>query len=117
MRRSFVGLGAADQRAEVQFRQGVAVDPVVTDGERVAEAYGADDREVHVEEPVDQVTLHHEPGVRRTALLAVLEALLQVLGEHVPLGELPDAPGVQPLLLDEVPLVGVEQRGGDLAAV
>ena len=32
-------------------------------------------------------------------------------------GEVPDAPGVEALLLDDVPLVGVEQGGGDLAAV
>ena len=112
-----VGLGGADQRAEVQLGQRVAGGPVVADGERVAEPDRADHRQVHVEELVDQVALHDEPRVRGAALLAVLEALLEVRGEQVPLGEVPDAPGVEALLLDEVPLVGVEQRGGDLAAV
>src|SRR5438067_7665096 len=87
------------------------------DGERVAEPDRLDHRQVHVEELVDQVTLHHEARVRGAPLLAVLEALADVPGQQVPLGELPDAPRVEPLLLDHVALVGVEQRGGDLATV
>ena len=86
-------------------------------GQRVSEPDGPDHRQVHVEELVDQLALHDEARVRGAALLAVLEALADVGGERVPLGEVPDAPGVEALLLDHVPLVGVEQRGGDLAAV
>ena len=46
------------------------------------------------------------PRVGGAALLGVLEALAQVLGEQLPLGEVPDAPGVEALLLEEVPTAG-----------
>ena len=110
----FVGLAGADERAEVQLRQGALLSG---HGQRVSELDGADDRQVHVQEGVDQLTLHDEPRVRRAALLAVLEALADVGGQRVPLGVLPDAPRVEALLLDHVALVGVEQGGGHLAAV
>src|SRR5258705_6256922 len=108
------GFGCADEWAEVQFGQWT-----VRSGhsERVSESDGLHHRQVHVEEGVDQIPLYDKARVRRAPLLAVLEALTDVCGERVPLGEIPDAPSVQALLLDHVALVGVEEGRSNLATV
>ncbi len=87
------------------------------DGQRVAEADGPDHRQVGLEERREQPALDHVAGVGGAPLLGVLEALAQVLGQEMPLGEVPDAPGVQALLLEHVPASGVGQGHGGPPAV
>jgi hypothetical protein len=87
----------------------------VLDGERVAEAQALHDRQVHLQEVRHERALHDVARVGGAALLGVLEALGEVGGQLVPLREVPDAPGVQALLLEEVPLAGVGQRRRGLA--
>ena len=95
------GLARADHRAEVQLGQ-----RVVRARRRPAGGRSAGRRSTGryvVEERGEQPALHDEARVGGAALLGVLEALAEVLGEQRPLGEVPDAPGVEALLLEEVP--------------
>jgi hypothetical protein len=63
------------------------------DGERVAEAQVVQHRQVGLQERGEQPPLHDEARVGGAALLGVLEALADVLGEQRPLSEVPHAPG------------------------
>ena len=101
------GLGGVDDRAEVQVRERLVG---LGDGQRMAEADRLDHRQVRLEECREQPALDHIAGVGGAALLGVLEPLAQVLGQEVPLGEVPDAPGVEALLFEHVPPAGVGQR-------
>ena len=103
-----------DDRTEIQLGQGVKAR---VHGQRVAELQRLHHRQVGLEKVREQLALHDVAGVGGAPLLGVLEALLQVPAELVPFAEFPDPPGVQALLLEEVPLAGVGQRGGRLAAV
>ena len=85
--------------------------------ERMTEPDVLDHREIVLEEGREQPALHDVAGIGRAPLLGVLEALAHVLGEQVPLVELPDAPGVETLLLEEVPTLRVRQRRGSSPAV
>jgi hypothetical protein len=87
------------------------------DGQGVAEAQALHDRQVHLEELRHQRALDGVARVGGAALLGVLEALGEVGGELVPLREVPDPPGVEALLLEEVALAGVGERRRRLAAV
>ena len=100
-------LGGVDNRSEVQVREGVGYGRY---GERVTEADRLHDRQVGFQEGREQPPLYDVAGVGRAALLGVFETLAQVLGQQVPLGEVPDAPGVEAFLFEHVAPAGVGQR-------
>ena len=77
------GLGGVDDRAEIEVRQRVVVG---LDGERVTELHAPHHRQVRLEEPVEQLTLHDVARVSGAALLGVLEALLEVRRRAAPTG-------------------------------
>jgi len=79
----------------------------------VAGADGAYGGEVGRQEVREQRALDHETRVRRAALLSIVEELGDHGGERVPVAVVPDAPGVQPLLLQDVAFAQVGDRGGD----
>jgi hypothetical protein len=106
-------LGRGDDGPEVQLGQRVVR---LLDRQRVPEAQRVQDRQVHVQERGEQPSLHDIAGICGAALLRVLETLAQMLGEHIPLTEVPDAPRVQALLLEEVPALRVGKRDSRLAA-
>ncbi len=109
----FDGLLRGDDGPVVEFWQGIVV---VRDGQRMAEPHRGHHGQVGGEELIEELALDDIAGIGGASLLAVFEPLLQVRGQQVPLGELPDAPGVEALLLEEVPFARVDQRGRDLAA-
>ena len=102
------GLSLGDDGPEVQLGQRVVGR---RDGQRVAEAQVGEHRQVGREERREQPALHDEARVGGAALLGVLEAFADVLGEQRPLAEVPDAPGVEPFLLQEVPAAPIRERG------
>ena len=107
-------LGRADHRTEVELGERICG---VLNSEWVAEAKALDYRQVGLKEVGEHAALNNEAWVSRAALLAVLVALLQVPCEEIPLGESPDTPGVQALLLEEVTTTGVSEGRSGLAAI
>lgn len=81
------------------------------------EAQIVHDRQVGLQERIEQGTLYDVTWVGGAPLLPVFESPLQMLGHQVPLAEPEDPPRVQTLLLQKVPSAGVGQGGGGLAAV
>src|SRR4029450_6468873 len=94
----FRGLPGPDHRPEVQLREGIIR---TLDSQRVAEAQAFDDWHVRIEECGQQASLDDIPRVRSAPLLGVFEPLAQMLGEQLPLGEVPYPPRVQPFLLEK----------------
>ncbi len=109
----FGGLLRGDDGPVGELGQGVVV---MYDGQRMAEPHRGHHRQVGGEELIEELALDDIAGIGGAPLLAVFEALAQMRGQQLPLGELPDAPGVEALLLEEVPLARVDQSGRDLAA-
>src|SRR5579875_3548486 len=83
----------------------------------MADADRAQNGQIDVEEAREEAAFDDEADIGGTSLLAVLEALAQLLGELVPLGELPDAVGVDALHLEHVAARLVVEVGGDNTAV
>lgn len=104
-----LGLGRVDDGPEVQLRVRVVG---VLHGQRVADPERADRRKVRGQELVEQCALDDEARVRRAALFAVVEELGNDGGEGVPVGVVPDAPGVQALLFQYVAFAEVGDGGG-----
>src|SRR4029450_4302166 len=102
----FRGLPGPDHRPEVQLREGIIR---TLDSQRVTEAQAFDDRQVHIEKRGQQASLDDIPRVRGAPLLGVLEPLAQMLGEQLPLGEVPYPPRIQPFLLEKVAATAVGQ--------
>ena len=105
----FRGLRGPDDGPEVQLREGIIR---TLDSQRVAEAQAFDDRQVSIEERGQQASLDDIPRVRSAPLLGVFEPLAQMLGEQLPLGEVPYPPRVQPFLLKKVAAAAVGQGSG-----
>ena len=110
------GLARGDDRAEVELGQRVVRASRPRAGGRTA---GLRRTGRYISRNAGSSSaLHDVPRVGGAALLGVLEALLQVPAEQSShWREVPDAPGVEALLLEEVPLAGVGERRRGLATV
>lgn len=112
-----LGLGGVDHRPEVQLRIRVVA---LLDRKGVPDLERAHRRQVGRQELVEQLTLDDEAWVRRAALLAVVEELGDDGRERVPVGVVPDAPGVESLLFEYMSLsevgYGRGHRGAGVAA-
>src|SRR3954466_13280054 len=83
----------------------------------MAESQALGHRQVHVEKCREKASLHDISGIGGAPLLRVFEALGEVGPEEIPLREVPDTPGIEPLLLEDVPLACVGQGGCCLAPI
>ena len=99
---------------EIEHGQRVIVQ---RDGKRMSELQLAHHREIHVEKLRQEATLDHIPRICGAALFRVLEPFPQVRRERVPVGEIPDTPRVQTLLLEDVSPVRIRESDRGLAPI
>src|SRR6202034_1227243 len=83
----------------------------------MAELNGPEHGQVHLEKCGEEAALDNVARVGGAPLFGVFEAFSDVLGQEVPLREVPHTPGIEALLLEHATSAGVRQGDGGAPTV